>query len=423
MLSTIGYNGAAPGPILRMKAGKPVTVEVENATDTPELVHWHGFLIPSDVDGVDEQGTPFIPPQGRRSYTFTPGPGGSRWYHSHAMAVGDLHKGSYTGQFGFVMVDAGNDPGQYDQEVFLALRDWEPFYTRTMEDDDDEDPSEGTPEKPEVLNTDPNGLEVNSITYSINDKSLGAGEPIRVKQGDRVLMHFLNASAIENRRISLSGHKFKVLALDGNPVPNPALAETLFLGAGERIDALVEMNNPGVWVMGAPEDPIREAGLGIILEYANQHKPPQWIKPTNLRWNYTLFGDASPRPADPSVLPIEMVFTKIPAGAAAKFNTWLVNGKPYPHENEFTLKQGQRYRLIFRNRTDDAHPMHLHRHQLEIVEINGRKTSGIIKDTVVVPFYGRAAVEFTADQPGLSLFHCHIQQHMDYGFKALFRYA
>ena len=338
------------------------------------------------------------------------------------MAVGDLHKGSYTGQFGFVMVDAGNDPGQYDQEVFLALRDWEPFYTRTMEDDDDEDPSQGTPEKPEVLNTDPNGLEVNSVTYSINDKSLGAGEPIRVKQGDRVLMHFLNASAIENRRISLPGHKFKIVALDGNPVPNPAPVETLFLGAGERIDALVEMNNPGVWVMGAPDDAIREAGLGIILEYANQHKPPLWIKPANLRWDYTIFGDKTPKPADPSVLPIEMIFTKIPAGAAT-FNTWLVNGKPYPHENEFVLKQGQRYRLIFRNRTDDAHPMHLHRHQLEIVEINGKKTSGVIKDTVIVPFYGRAAVEFTADQPGLTLFHCHIQQHMDYGFKALFRYA
>ncbi len=117
-----------------------------------------------------------------------------------------------------------------------------------------------------------------------------------------------------------------------------------------------------------------------------------------------------------------MIFEKIPSGSG-KFNTWLVNGKPYPHENEFVLQQGARYRLIFRNRTDDAHPMHLHRHQLELTEINGHKTSGIIKDTVVVPYYGRASVDFTANQPGLTLFHCHIQQHMDFGFKALFRYA
>ena len=72
---------------------------------------------------------------------------------------------------------------------------------------------------------------------------------------------------------------------------------------------------------------------------------------------------------------------------------------------------------------DCVHPLHLHRHQLELVEMNGTKTGGILKDTVVVPYYGRAVVDFVADQPGLSLFHCHIQQHMDYGFKALFRYG
>ena len=115
----------------------------------------------------------------------------------------DLHKGSYTGQFGFLIIESGNDPGQYDQELFLAIRDWEPFFTNMMDDDDD-DPTGPKPEKPAILNTAPNGLEVNSITYSFNDKALGAGEPIRVKEGQRVLFHFLNASAIENRRISFS---------------------------------------------------------------------------------------------------------------------------------------------------------------------------------------------------------------------------
>jgi FtsP/CotA-like multicopper oxidase with cupredoxin domain len=420
ILSTIGYNGTSPGPILRMREGKSVTVDVINETDTPELVHWHGMLIPADVDGVEEQGTPFVPPQGRRRYQITPSPAGSRWYHSHAMAYADLHKGSFTGQFGFVYIDSGNDPGQYDQELFLAIRDWEPFFTSSMEDDDEEGQNDPQLEKPAVLNTDPNGLEVNSMTYSINDKSLGAGEPIRVKEGQRVLFHLLNASAIENRRIALGGHKFKIIALDGNPVPTPQLVETVFLGAGERVDAIVEMNQPGVWVLGAPEDAIRTAGLGIIVEYANQHRQPQWIKPTSLLWDYTRFSapEGNRPPPDET---IDMIFEKIPGGSG-KFNTFLINGKPYPHENEFVLKEGLRYRLVYRNRTDDAHPMHLHRHQVELVEINGKKTYGIIKDTVVVPYYGRAAVEFVANQPGLSLFHCHIQQHMDYGFKALFRY-
>ena len=420
ILSTMGYNGTSPGPVLRMKEGKLTTIDVVNATDLPELVHWHGLVIPAEVDGVDEEGTPMIAPQSTRRYAFSPKPAGARWYHSHGMAESDLHRGAYTGQFGFLMIDGDSDPGHYDQEHFLALRDWEPFFTNSMEDSDEAGQVDPQPEKPAIMNTNPNGYEVNSLTYSINDRALGAGEPMRVKEGQQVLMHFLNASAIENRRISLPGHKFKVIALDGNPVPKPQLVETLFVGAGERIDVVVEMNNPGVWVLGSTEDPIRMAGMGLIVEYANQHKQPMWKAPGSLRWDYTIFGNSTPvREPDHT---IEMIFEKIPGGSG-KFNTFLINGKPYPREKEFVLQQGGRYRLVFRNRTDDAHPMHLHRHNLELSEWNGITSSGIFKDTVIVPYYGRASVDFTADQPGLTLFHCHIQAHMDFGFKALFRYA
>ena len=68
ILSTIGYNGTSPGPLLRMKEGVPVTVNVVNNTDVPEFVHFHGLLIPSDVDGSEEEGTPAVPPHGSRSY-------------------------------------------------------------------------------------------------------------------------------------------------------------------------------------------------------------------------------------------------------------------------------------------------------------------------------------------------------------------
>ena len=421
ILSTIGYNNSAPGPVLRMREGKPVTVDVINDTDTPELVHWHGMLVPPEVDGTAEEGSPLVPPNGRRRFQLSPRPAGSRWYHSHAMAMADLHKGAYTGQFGFVYVEGSNNPGQYDQELFLALRDWEPFFTGTMEDEDDDTHAGPLLEKPATLNTDPDGLEVGSMTYSINDKALGSGEPIRVREGQRVLIHFLNASAIENRRIALAGHRMKVIALDGNPVPSPRGLDAIFLGAGERADVVIEMNNPGIWILGSTEKIIRESGLGAVVEYAGQHRQPQWIDPSKFAWDYTIFGTASSTSPPPQQT-IELVFEKIPGGAG-KFNLWLVNGKPYPHEREFVLQQGTRYRLVMRNRTDDAHPMHLHRHSFELTEINGKKTAGVIKDTVVVPYYGRAIVDFTADQPGLSLFHCHIQQHMDYGFKALFRCA
>jgi FtsP/CotA-like multicopper oxidase with cupredoxin domain len=422
IISTIGYNGSCPGPLLRVKEGVSVTVDVINETDTPEFVHWHGLFVPSEVDGAEEEGTPPVPPNGRRRYQFVPKPSGTRWYHSHAMAVADLHKGTYTGQFGFMMVDSGRDPGRYDQEVFLALRDWEPFFSSDEMDEDEQEDQGPKPEKPAVLDTRPNGLEVTSMMYSINDKMLGAGEPIRVKQGDRVLMHLLNASAIENKRIALTGHRFQVLALDGNPVPTPQVVEAVTMGPGERVDAIVEMNQPGNWILGGTDDNVRNAGLGVVIEYANQHRAPQWMPPAKPGWDYAIFGHEAAPGAPAPEQKIDMVFEKIPSGAD-KFNLWLVNGKPYPHDQEFVLKQGTRYRLVLHNKTDDSHPLHLHRHSFEIAEHRGKPTAGVIKDTVIVPLFGRTAVDFTADQPGLTLFHCHIQQHMDYGFKALLRYA
>lgn len=292
IISTIGYNGTAPGPVLRMREGKTVTIEVINDTDTPELVHWHGMLIPAEVDGTEEEGSPLIPPHGRYRFQLTPGPAGSRWYHSHAMAMENLHKGAFTGQFGFVYVEGANEPGRYDQELFLALRDWEPFFTSTMEDDDDDTHNDPILEKPATINTDPNGLEVGSMTYSINDKALGSGEPIRVREGQRLLIHLLNASAIENRRIAFSGHKMTVVALDGNPVPKPQSIDSLFLGAGERADVVVEMTRPGIWILGSTEKMVREAGLGVVVEYAGQHRQPQWIDPPRWSWDYTIFGNS-----------------------------------------------------------------------------------------------------------------------------------
>jgi hypothetical protein len=143
--------------------------------------------------------------------------------------------------------------------------------------------------------------------------------------------------------------------LDGNPVPVPQKVDGILLGAGERVDAIVEMNQPGVWILGATEERIRNTGLGVIVEYENQHRQPQWVAPSKAAWDYTVFGKINDNPVPPDQT-IEMIFEKIPGGSG-KFNTWLVNGKPYPHDKEFVLKQGTRYRLVFRNRTDDAHPL------------------------------------------------------------------
>jgi FtsP/CotA-like multicopper oxidase with cupredoxin domain len=426
IVKTIGYNGTSPGPLLRMREGKIISVEVINHTAVPELVHWHGQFVPADVDGSAEEGTPAVPAHGRRRYTFTPRPAGTRWYHTHAMAGHSLHRGLYTGQFGFLVVEANNNPGSYDQEVFLALHEWEPFYTNEEEEEEEAGCMRPDGARIELASyragaaEKANGLEVGYHRFSINDKALGYGEPIRVKQGERVLLHLLNASATESRRIALPGHKFVVVALDGNAVPSQASVEVLEIGPAERVDAIVEMNQPGVWILGTTNDEDRKGGMGVVVEYAGQNGPAQWTAPPKIAWDYTVLGkqEAAPEPDET----ISLAFKKIPGGKGG-MNRWTINGKSYPQAEPIAVRKGRRYRLIFDNQSDDAHPLHLHRHSFELTKVKGKSTSGIKKDTVMVKHGSQVEVDFVADNPGASLLHCHQQLHMDFGFMTLVKYA
>jgi FtsP/CotA-like multicopper oxidase with cupredoxin domain len=137
---------------------------------------------------------------------------------------------------------------------------------------------------------------------------------VRVKQGQHVLFHFLNASATENIQLALPGHRFQVVALDGNPVPRPQAVEVLELGTAERIDAVVEMKNPGVWILGTPRDDDRRNGMGIVVEYANKTGAPRWVTPSKIPRDYTIFGENRPVPTPDEVIPV--VFGKIKLGGA-----------------------------------------------------------------------------------------------------------
>lgn len=86
IISATTYNGQFPGPLLRLKEGKQVTVDIYNDTDTPEQLHWHGQKVSVEVDGAAEEGTPFIPSHGKRRIVFTPNPSGFRFYHTHNRA-------------------------------------------------------------------------------------------------------------------------------------------------------------------------------------------------------------------------------------------------------------------------------------------------------------------------------------------------
>lgn len=431
IVSTTLYNGQFPGPLLRFKEGQRVTVDVHNDTDTPELVHWHGQMVPSEVDGAAEEGTPFVPPHGMRRMSFLPKPAGFRFYHTHVAAAGDLNRGTYTGLAGAVYIEPEHDPGAYDREVFLVLKEFEPSLSRGGDMAMDFLAGVAIKELQEIgrradaaARVKTKGFEVGYDRFAINGKMLGFGDPLRVKAGERVLFHVLNASAGEIRSLALPGHLFRVVALDGNPVPRPALVPVLWLGTAERISAIVQMNSPGVWVMGDLDDDDRRHGLGVVVEYAGQRRKPQWIKPKAAHWDYARFATPGATPAAPDET-IEMTIVKNNA-ALDGFNQWTLNGEAFSMRTmkpAYTLRQGRRYRLKFRNASDDIHPLHLHRHSFELTHIGGKATAGLIKDVVMLGGFQELALDFVADNPGLTLFHCHQQLHMDFGFMALFDYA
>jgi len=251
---------------------------------------------------------------------------------------------------------------------------------------------------------------------------LGHAEPIRVRLGQRVLLHILNGSATEIRSLALPGHVFRVVALDGNPVPAPATVPVLWIGTGERVSAIVEMRHPGVWILGDTSDD-RKAGMGIAVEYAGRAGKPIWIPPAPSRWDYTRFGTSdTPQPPDET---IDLTFAKDNA-AAEGFNRWTINGQSSSMDRPPSLgrlQRGRRYRLRMRNASDDIHPIHLHRHTFELTRVAGTATAGVRKDVVMLGGYQEMEIDFLADNPGLTLFHCHQQLHMDFGFKGLFEYA
>jgi FtsP/CotA-like multicopper oxidase with cupredoxin domain len=291
-----------------------------------------------------------------------------------------------------LVVEAAGDAGAYDQEVPILLHEWDGRLTNQ------------------------GGADVEFKYQTINGKMLGAGDPIRVREGERVLIRFVNSSATLEHRLSLPGHLFRVVALDGNPVPTPATVPIVELGPGERVDAIVDMNNPGVWVLGETQTAARTAGMGIVVEYSGRQGTPRWEPARPFVWDYAAFAGKAVVPAPDARL--TLAFRSESGG-----HRWMINGKSYPKSDPIRVQASKRYRWTLDNQSADPHPVHLHRHTFEVVRVGDAAMSGLWKDVVVVPPWKQVEIDVPTTQPGLSLFHCHQQFHMDMGFQAMMEYS
>jgi FtsP/CotA-like multicopper oxidase with cupredoxin domain len=223
------------------------------------------------------------------------------------------------------------------------------------------------------------------VFIRIGDKSLGAGEAIRVRAGEQVRFHLVHAGASEEIHLHLPGHRFTVIALDGYPVPTRAAVDVLSLAAGERIEAMVEMSRPGNWILGSVDDAERAGGRSVRVVYADQEGPAAWHPPAVFDWSYARFSGINRAVPLPDQT-IEMLLEKR-TGSGDRGVHWLINGRSFSDIDHLCFESGLRYRLRMMNGTARAQALQLPRHKFMLTRVNQVPVSGIVKDTLRLERY------------------------------------
>jgi manganese oxidase len=205
MVQAMGYNGMVPGPELHAELGDRVRVILHNKLEEPTTIHFHGLVVPADMDGVPVISQPAVLPGESFTYEFEIRNTGSHMYHSHFMAAHQVPMGLLGA---FIVDDPANDP-PVDVDYVMVLND-------------------------------------GPLGYTLNGKSFPATEPIIAGLGQTVRIRYMN-EGFQIHPMHLHGMPQQVIARDGYPVPQPYSEDTVLVSPGERVDVIVEATEPGVW--------------------------------------------------------------------------------------------------------------------------------------------------------------------------------
>jgi FtsP/CotA-like multicopper oxidase with cupredoxin domain len=403
------YNGKVPGPELRLKQGRRVTIEVENALGVDTTVHWHGVRVPNAMDGVPNvTQAPIAANGGRFKYEFAPPDAGTFWYHPHLGSTEQVARGLY----GPLIVEE-HDPPAMDRDLVWILSDWRLDREARIRADF------GNPMDASHAGRIGNTVTVNGVLR----------DAFAVLAGERIRLRLINASTARIYGLRFEGHQPSVITIDGQPVA-PHAVEQVVLGPGMRADVVLDC-------IAAPgsrhrviDDFYRGRAYELLkLEYGDQ-KP---LRET--------FAPMPSLPANPVAQPDEaraerhrVVFGggmmgAMPSQREHRGMFWTVNGKPVPEQSHaqaplLTLPRGKSYVLEFVNETSWHHPIHLHGHVFRVLRQTGKEVlPRTFADTVLMEPDSRAEIAFVADNPGDWMLHCHVLEHQASGMMALLRVA
>lgn len=392
------YNDQYPGPEIRVEEGERVRITVENDLPDETSIHWHGMALPgaNAMDGVPGVTQPPIEPGEEFVYEFDVTPTGTHWYHSH---VGLQLDRSLLGP---LIVEEDNPHVEHDREHMIIIDEHlttEPEVT-----------SEGMgmmrfPGPPAYDGT------------LINGKLPSEPETVTVTEGERVRLRFLNAGSATTYRVAIAGHPMEITHADG-PGVEPVEVDGFDIGMGERFDAIIDADEPGVWEIQAnPLDDDAPSGRAVLqyegtddAEPSDEFSGSQLLDYGDLRAVSSLdqFDGSPDRTLELDLSPGGMM-------GGGDGDEWTIDGQAYPDADPFQVEEGDHVQVQVTNHSPMRHPMHLHGHHFVM--------DGALHDTVTVPGHmGQRTLDFIADNPGDWFFHCHNTYHMETGMARVFEY-
>lgn len=421
---TWAYNGALPGPEIRVKAGEVVRARLRNDLPADTTIHWHGIALSNDMDGVPGVTQEPVRPGNEFVYEFTAPDPGTFWFHPHVGLQLD------TGLYAPLIVEDPADPGDYDREYTVVVDDWvhglgaAPEDTfRTLQSGGGAHAQHGAGgggragQPDQLLGGHPG--DVSYPLFLMNGRPPKDPPTFEARRGERVRLRILNAGGDSPFRVALGGHRLTVTHTDGFPV-EPVVVDALLMGMAERYDVVVDVTQEGVFPLVALAEGKANHALGLLRSGSGPPPPPN-LRPAELNGRLLALGDLTAAPA--VALPPGAPDRTHPAvlGGGEEGYRWTINGRAGHHEKGLKVREGERVRLAFHNRTAMFHPMHLHGHTFQV---QGTGTApGPRKDTVIVRPDERLAVDLVADNPGQWMLHCHNAYHLEGGMATMLSYV
>lgn len=458
----ITVNGGIPGPTLRLKEGDDAIIRVTNKMDADTSIHWHGFILPGEMDGVPGlNGFPGIKPGETFTYHFKVRQTGTYWYHAHTM--GQEQDGLYGS---IIVAPAGKDPIRTDRDYVVLLSDFSDedsgsimanlkmasdYYNkarRTVGDFFNDIKTKGfgkawqdTADWGEMRMSPTDLADVSGYTFLVNGKTPEQNWTGLFKPGERVRLRFINASSMSFFDLRIPGLKMNVVQADGQNV-EPVKVYELRIAPAETYDVVVTPEEAKAYTIAA--EPIDRTGfaLGTLAprEGMKGETPTQRSRATLKMGDMGMmdmgdmsmtpedmksgWAEAGTPPGDRALKYSDLRYAGIQKDTREPERTidvrlggnmeryiWTLNGKKFQDADPIRLKYGERVRLNFTNETMMAHPMHLHGMFVQLE--NGQPAEKLPnKHTVIVPPGKSYSVLLTADAPGEWAFHCHLLYHM-----------